>query len=122
MCDIDPSLSRAGIEYRGVIHAVDGAQELKSYHLIKVNHGDVSNVSGLEGRCPAILKGFGVEFRCLVAAVLSADTARLVRWFAQSGLFSGVEHTVADKQSTLARIYAYIDVHNHLHRTLTISI
>lgn len=39
MCDIEPSLSRAGIEYRGVIHAVDGAQELKSHHKAKVRAG-----------------------------------------------------------------------------------
>lgn len=36
ICDIEPSLSRAGIEYRGVIHAVGGAQEMKSRHEINV--------------------------------------------------------------------------------------
>ena len=36
MCDIEPSLSRAGLEYRGVIHAVGGAQEMKSNHEINV--------------------------------------------------------------------------------------
>lgn len=45
MCDIEPSLSRAGIEYRGVIHAVEGAQELKSHHQIKVNDGDVGTAA-----------------------------------------------------------------------------
>lgn len=42
MCDIDPSLSRAGQEYRGVIHAVEGAQDLRSHQQIKVSYGDVS--------------------------------------------------------------------------------
>lgn len=36
MCDVDRSLSRAGIEYRGVIHAVDMAQEMQSYDQVKV--------------------------------------------------------------------------------------
>ncbi|CAM9228659.1 unnamed protein product, partial [Pylaiella littoralis] len=35
MCDIDPSLSRAGIDYRSVMHAVEGAQEMKSLHTVK---------------------------------------------------------------------------------------
>lgn len=36
MCDIEPSLSRAGIEYRGIIHAVEGAQEAKALARKKV--------------------------------------------------------------------------------------
>lgn len=36
MCDIDPSLSRAGLTYRGVIHAVDGAQDTMAHEEIKV--------------------------------------------------------------------------------------
>ncbi|CAB1096040.1 unnamed protein product [Ectocarpus sp. CCAP 1310/34] len=36
MCDIDPSLSRAGIVYRNVIHAVEGAQKMKTCHKAKV--------------------------------------------------------------------------------------
>lgn len=36
MCDIDPSLSRAGIVYRDVIHAVEGAQKMKTCHKAKV--------------------------------------------------------------------------------------
>lgn len=36
MCDIEPSLSRAGITYRGVIHAVEAAQEFRSHDKIKV--------------------------------------------------------------------------------------
>ncbi|CAM9350898.1 unnamed protein product, partial [Ectocarpus sp. 4 AP-2014] len=35
MCDIDPSLSRAGIVYRDVIHAVEGAQKMKTCHKAK---------------------------------------------------------------------------------------
>lgn len=53
ICDIDPSLSRAGIEYRGVIHAVDGAQELKSYQIVKVNHSNASNIVQLERSFPS---------------------------------------------------------------------
>lgn len=36
MCDIEPSLSRAGLECRGVINAVEAAQEMKSQDRAKV--------------------------------------------------------------------------------------
>lgn len=39
MCDIERSISRAGIEYRGVMHAVEGAQEMKIHYKTKVRTG-----------------------------------------------------------------------------------
>lgn len=36
MCDIEPSLSRAGMEYRGVISAVEGVHEIKTHDQTKV--------------------------------------------------------------------------------------
>ncbi|CAM9317796.1 unnamed protein product, partial [Hapterophycus canaliculatus] len=48
MCDIEPSLSRAGIEYRGVIHAVEGAHERKSHQAAK--HKKARNAKSLLGR------------------------------------------------------------------------
>lgn len=37
MCDIEPSLSRAGMEYRGVIAAVEGVQEIQTHDQTKVS-------------------------------------------------------------------------------------
>lgn len=52
MCDIEPSISRAGIEYRGVMHAVEGAQEMKVHHKAKVRTGRY-----LIGSCVLVMSG-----------------------------------------------------------------
>lgn len=53
MCDVDPSLSRAGIEHRVAVHGVEGAQELKSHYKVKVSD-DVSNAARSPSKHPVL--------------------------------------------------------------------
>lgn len=80
MCDIDPSLSRAGMEYRGVIHAVEGVKEMKFHHQIKVNHGNNVGNSMQSGR-PQPLYSLSVlmqylHSRCLLSVTSAVDESR----------------------------------------------
>lgn len=99
MCDIEPSLSRAGMEYRGVMHAVEGAQELKSHHTAKVRTGRYSldgilrssnqrsistygNTSSVCHRdpCVTLTEQRGYMSECLKERNKSQDTGLQNRW------------------------------------------